>query len=202
MSFNRLTTLPDGVASLFSLRVLAAAHNQLTALPSMTDLYSLEELFVSGNPRLGSLPESLTSASSLCNVHAADIGLKSLPEEIATMPALASLDVSHNDLTELPAALSSLLSLESLNASFNKIATMQIPMGDLYALVELNLMGNLISGIEALPEDHERLVDREIDLLLDFNPGITSLKGTPHRDVCAAVCDRGGVCVYLSGECG
>lgn len=180
-AFNCLTSLPDSIAAMYNLRVLSVAYNQLTSLPNMTELFALEELFVSGNPQLGSLPESISSASSLATIFAANVGLKSLPDEIASMPALAKLDVSHNQLTTLPSALSSLLSLESLNASFNRIESVPIAMGDLYALVELNLSGNMLANAAALPEDYERLVDREVDLLLDFNPGITSVPGQQRR---------------------
>lgn len=66
VSHNKLTALPESIASLSSLTKLSCAHNNLTdeGLPDLSKLSELREIRMNGNAELSALPTHFSSWAS------------------------------------------------------------------------------------------------------------------------------------------
>lgn len=119
---NQLDELPLCVFQLPSLRILNAAHNKLTSLPSP--------------PVESSTPSPKTSSSSssssavvwnvpvLEEIHIEHNKLESLPSILFDLINLQGLDVSNNNLVSLPPNMWTAPKLKDLNASFNQLKSL------------------------------------------------------------------------------
>ncbi|MBD3350322.1 MAG: TIR domain-containing protein, partial [Candidatus Lokiarchaeota archaeon] len=86
----------------------------LSSLPdSIGNLTSLKELYLIGNT-LNSLPESIGSLTSLEQLSLGSNELSSLPETIGSLTSLKELRLNGNKLSSLPDGIGSLTSLERL----------------------------------------------------------------------------------------
>ncbi|KAK3257646.1 hypothetical protein CYMTET_33278 [Cymbomonas tetramitiformis] len=171
LSHNRISIVPDQIASLESLTLLDLSHNQLTELPdALHALSELKSMDVSSNPltslppvmgelqalvqlkcancKLQEVPDSLGFCEALVELSLAGNQLATLPERLAFCTALTTLDVQGNQLTRLPAGLlRGATSLTELNASRNKIqGSLNPEIASLSNLVRLDLRQNQLSS--------------------------------------------------------
>lgn len=115
-----LTTLPESIGNLVSLRELKIAWNQLTTLPeSIGNLKSLQRLEISRN-ELTTLPESIGNLKSLEILNLQNNKLTILPESISNLKSLQVLDLTNNMLTTLPESITKLRSLQKINLYSNR----------------------------------------------------------------------------------
>jgi len=99
---KKLSSLPESIGNLNSLKELYIGGNQLISLPeSIGNLNSLQELDLSYN-KLTSLPESIGNLNSLKKLDISNNQLTSLPESIGNLNSLQIFDLEANGLTSLP----------------------------------------------------------------------------------------------------
>lgn len=169
LSFNDLEAVPADLGYLAALRVLSLGYNRLSgeALPDLSALSALEQLFLAGNP-LQHVPAWVGSLPALSQLHLHLAELEELPEELCGLPSLQYLDVSGNKLSGLPAKLPELSGLQRLIACHNALETEGVPDGidDLRELEEIDLSYN---QLKTVPESVHYLKDRA-HILLQGNP--------------------------------
>ena len=163
---NALTTLPDELAELRTLKSVKLNYNKLETIPEvLTKLPRLTNLELGGNAltavdetvsRLPAIKELDLSGNQISTVHASIAGqetltylnfennmLVSLPPELGTMIYLQRLDLSNNQLTELPATFGGLKGLTKMEVNNNKLGSLPASMGHLKQLKELDCRYNL-----------------------------------------------------------
>jgi serine/threonine protein phosphatase PrpC/Leucine-rich repeat (LRR) protein len=140
---NKISELPSEFLSLNSLQTLNLFGNLLKELPSLSDLMylnvlnvgfndlseidlngleSLDELVISGNPKIASLPDDLDSlCPSLRVLYASGCSIGELPESICQISTVEQIDLSFNKLKTIPATIRMLESLQVFNVSHNEI---------------------------------------------------------------------------------
>ena len=114
--------LNDDPENVYRLNLHAQNLRQLPK--KITDLYNLEELYLSGN-KLSTLPDSF--------------GVK--------LKGLKVLDLSNNNFQRLPDALGGLNNLAYLNASSNRLASLPETLNGLQSLEILNIENNTFRSI-------------------------------------------------------
>ena len=111
------------------IQILNCSCNELTSLPeSIGQLSSLKELYCSFN-KLTSLPESIGELSSLQILYCWNNQLTILPESIGQLSSLKELYCSSNRLTELPESIGQLSSLQRLRCSYNQLSSLPDSIG-------------------------------------------------------------------------
>ncbi|KGL58953.1 leucine-rich repeat domain-containing protein [Polaribacter sp. Hel1_85] len=155
-----LTSLPDEIGSIASLKKFDITGNALTSLPSTVgNLTSLEELYLGnasghGN-ELTSLPAEIGNLSNLKILYVQYNRLTSLPIEIGDLSNLEYLDVSNQItynpttyyMTSLPASMNNLTSLKDFKATGNRIEG-DIDISSITTLTNLQFYDNRISGLK------------------------------------------------------
>ena len=165
LSNNQLTTLPESITKLPSLKRLFLSNNQLITLPeSIGLLQGLEWLFL-GNNQLTTLPESITKLPSLEKLYLDHNLLITLPESIGKLQSLKHLDLRFNELTALPESIGDLQSLEDLYLTKNylNVESIQFQNG-ITALFQNGITAFFQNGITALVRDQKN----ENNLKCDF----------------------------------
>ncbi len=156
---NKLTTLPDSIATMPKLQILDLTENEFRSLPDV--VYTLSDL------------HKLSLVS---------VGLQELSEDIGNMIGLRNLNLSRNNLLTLPETIGKLGNLVSLSAKDNQIS--QLP--DLSGLTSLKLLfldnnqlSDLPPGLDKLPRlDMLRLVNNPIPLT---NEQLQKVLGHAHK---------------------
>ena len=144
---NHLTTLPESIGQLKSLKLLNLCNNQLAALPeSIGQLESLEKLYLGIN-QLATLPESIGQLKSLQDLHLNNNQLATLPESIGLLECLRSLYLGYNQLSTLPESIGNLEYLEALYLEINQLATLPESIGLLKSLKYLYLSTNKLTAL-------------------------------------------------------
>jgi hypothetical protein len=162
----KLTTLPESIGTLKSLKNLSLMDNQLSTLPtSIGNLGSLIEIYLGGN-QLTALPEAVWNLTSLELLGLGNNALTALPEAVGNLTSLEALNVANNQLTTLPESIGNLKSLSSFSLEFNKLTALPESIGNLSSLTYLYLNGNHLT---TLPESMWNLKSLEI-LKLKDNP--------------------------------
>jgi len=114
LQYNRLSSLPDSMAQLSSLKYLDVSHNQLNTLPP--SLYALPHLdyFKISHNRLSSLPEDGVDKLNAVELDISANSLPSLPAALSMCKRLKVLRVEENclDLAGFPSEI-----LENSNVS-------------------------------------------------------------------------------------
>lgn len=103
LSHNKLSCLPIEIGSLKSLTLLHLTHNFLSEIPvTLGTLQDLEEIDVSDNPRLSSLPTEIRELSRIKTIRAArcKLQLGGFPASILTDTPVAVVDLQGNPVTE------------------------------------------------------------------------------------------------------
>lgn len=131
--FNNLTSLQAGCNPLQSI-----AENLLPKLPCLTelDIGFSETLTVlpdtfshtpqltildAGNNRIESLPLSLFTCASLCQLNVYGNCLKSIPEQVGNLTQLKAINVGRNQLCQLPSQLGQCTQLTTIHAYENSL---------------------------------------------------------------------------------
>ncbi|EEY53275.1 uncharacterized protein PITG_06916 [Phytophthora infestans T30-4] len=202
LSFNALSTLPDGVGAIPKLQELNFKSNTLGSLPSAVNNLSglvilngdnnalrwlpsgcgehwalLEELRLTHN-RLTVLPVTMGLLRSLRRLHLSNNRLTALPLELGALTRLRELDVSWNQLTSIPDELGCLESLTSLDLSHNELLTFPRTLMMLTRLTSLRCSHNslttpLESGLGDLTS--LRYVDLAENRLVELEPCLYEL---------------------------
>ena len=160
-----VSTLPESIGNLKSLKKLYVDQNQLKTLPeSIGNLTSLTCLRVFWN-KLSTLPESIGHLSSLKELNLTKNQLSALPESITKLKSLKVLGLAENKFTTLPESITQLKSLTYLNLNGNKLSTLPESIVQLSSLKELYLEGNQLS---TLPKSIGKLKSLE-SLMLPYN---------------------------------
>lgn len=115
ISHNCLTTLPEEIFTLCSLRILNVAQNKLEVLPLPVEVSA--ESPSKRRSSKNSFPEY--SCPVLEELYLQDNRLAVIPPPIFRLPNLSLLDVSNNKLQELPFELWHAPKLKELNVAFN-----------------------------------------------------------------------------------
>ncbi len=156
LRFNHLETLPESIGNLKSLQVLDLGNNHLKTLPeSIRSLRSLQELWLYHN-ELTTLPGVITNLKTLEILDLCENRLKILSESIGKLKSLKSLQLFQNQLTTLPESIGNLSSLQILQVTNNQLTTLPESIGDLNSLQRLNLGWNKLSN---LPESIVNLLN-------------------------------------------
>lgn len=144
---NQLTTLPQEIGQLVSLRSLDISENLLTALPQEFGLLvSLKYLHLQKN-QLRSLPCAIGQLDKLLTfLNLSNNKLTILPDELGKLQKIKYLHLNSNELSVLPCSISALTDLETLSLNSNKL--MYLPdefSSSLKNLQELSLEDNQLS---------------------------------------------------------
>eukprot|EP01083_Nonionella_stella_P019813 54976_1 len=184
MADNRLSSLPDTLATLPKLEVLDIRENLLESLPENIGRLPLTTLRLSKN-KLKKLPNSISELTKLSLLEAKGNLICSVPG-LSGLTRLATLDLSQNRLESLPtlpteelmelflgfnllsdcSSLSECRALVTLVLSSNRIAKIPESIAELKKLKVLDLTGNNLNdipGIIGTMDDLSRL-------LVDGNP--------------------------------
>ena len=147
LRYNQIIKLPDWIGSLNDLKCLNLNVNNLTKLPkSIGGLNSLKELLLWKN-ELASLPDSIGSLPSLEILNLRLNRLEALPSSIGTLTSLKELNLHDNKLSYVPGSIGLLSSLENLNISWNELTAIPESIGSLKSLKTLDLGRNELSII-------------------------------------------------------
>jgi Leucine-rich repeat (LRR) protein len=159
LRYNQILNIPSWISSLRSLEILNLNVNNLDELPKeIGDLGNLKELLLWKN-NLRALPNTIGSLKSLEKLNLRLNQIERVPNSVSKLSKLKELDLHDNKLTQLPINLSSLESLESLNLSWNSLKTLPKTIGNLCNLKILNLEKN---EIEQIPQTITNLSSLEI----------------------------------------
>jgi len=144
LSHNCLTTVPDILKEIKSLKVINLSHNQLKILPDCfcCALTNLECLDLSNN-HLTLLPSAFGNLKCLWKFEANNNNLLSLPDSIQQCENLRWLSLKNNKLMSLPSCFSTLKNLERVDLSQNKLKDMPVDLlSKLPKLRVLNIQDN------------------------------------------------------------
>jgi len=140
--FKGLTSIPNAIKNLSSIKALIFRYNQILNLPDwIGSLSSLESLNLNVN-NINKLPDSIGSLSSLKELLLWKNDLKNLPDSIGSLRSLESLNLRLNQLEDLPETIANLNSLKELNLHDNKLIEIPQSIGLLRSLEKLNLSWN------------------------------------------------------------
>jgi len=154
LMINPIISLPESLKKLNSLRIFQMAGNNLTTLPEIIcDLSSLRELEL-GNNMLRNIPESIGNLRSLKKLELHNNNLTTLPKTISNLKFLKILDLGQNHLSALPESIFYLESLEKLKLERNKLINLPKSLGNLKSLKLLDLGYN---NLTTLPESISNL---------------------------------------------
>lgn len=136
------TSLDEALANpenVFRLQLHAQHLNQLPK--SITDLYNLEELYLTGN-NLTALPDSFgIKLKGLKVLDLSDNKFQRLPDHVGELSNLVYLNVSSNQLNVLPTTLKGLKSLQILNIENNAFRAFPETISELTTLKYLFVQG-------------------------------------------------------------
>ncbi|XP_053318652.1 malignant fibrous histiocytoma-amplified sequence 1 [Spea bombifrons] len=174
-------SLPDGIRSMQSLKVLWLSSTGLSTLPdSFCDIVSLESIMLDNN-NLCSLPERFGSLQKLRMINLSSNSFKDFPCALLELEGLEELYMSRNKLSVVPEELSRLCKLVTLWLDNNVIRYLPDSIVELTFLEELVLQGNQIA---ILPDNFGKLSKVNIWKIKD-NPLIqppyeVCMKGIPY----------------------
>jgi len=178
---NKFTTLPESIGNLSSLKVLYLRWNKLTTLlESIGALKSLQILNLEYN-QLTTLPKSIGNLKSLKKLVLHNNKLTTLPKSIGSLSSLKELSLLENQLTTLSESIGNLTSLQTLDLGSNEFTTLPESIGNLSLLKELDLSYNKLS---TLPESignlkslkKLKLNDNELSTLPESIGNLSSLE--------------------------
>ena len=140
--FKNLTSFPEAIKNLTSLKKLIFRYNQLTHLPHWIGILNdLEHLNLNVN-NINHLPDSFGDLGSLKELYLWKNELSNLPESFSNLSELAILNLRLNNITSLPESFGKLKKLKELNLHDNKLLTIPVSISNLKSLEILNLSWN------------------------------------------------------------
>jgi Leucine-rich repeat (LRR) protein len=158
---NRLSSLPEWLKDMSTLKVLDVSDNWLNGIPEwICNLTGLKELCLADN-NLFTLPKSMENFTSLTILSLCGNRMLMDIEPIGDIKSLVRLDLSYCNIKELPDSLSNLTMLTKLNLRGNQLTSLPDWITDLTMLTKLNLRGNQLTS---LPKSirHLRLVSLDL----------------------------------------
>lgn len=151
---NKLSNLPLSIKQLISIQVIILEFNNFEALPpSISNLTSIQELYLRHN-KITKISESIKNLKMLKRL---DLGNNNLtfiyPKSIENLVSLKHLRLSHNQLTDLPESIGYLNSIQLIELNNNPLTSLPETMVNLKSLKFLYLKGTNIKEIPAsLPD--------------------------------------------------
>ncbi|KAL3666081.1 hypothetical protein V7S43_008872 [Phytophthora oleae] len=143
LSFNALSTLPDGVGAIPNLQELNIKSNALGSLPSAASNLAELVLLNGENNAIQWLPEGCGEHWGLLEVlRLSHNCLVSLPVTLGLLRSLRTLNLSNNRLTALPMELGALTKLRELDVSWNQLTEIPDEFGCLESLTVLDFSHN------------------------------------------------------------
>ncbi|MFX1323465.1 MAG: leucine-rich repeat domain-containing protein [Promethearchaeota archaeon] len=183
--FKGLSSIPEALKYLSSLKILILRYNQLTKLPNwIKKLDCLEVLNVNVNS-LNQLSDSIGELKNLKELLLWQNELNYLPNPIGNLKNLEILNLRLNQIKELPSSIGKLSSLKELNLHDNQLIWLPDSIGSLNKLEILNLSWNCI---KALPESLGELtklktLDLERNELVSLPENIGSLSSLKYLNL-------------------
>ncbi|WP_334055897.1 leucine-rich repeat domain-containing protein [Polaribacter sp. P097] len=169
-----LTTLPNEIGNIATLKFLYLNDNGLTALPDgIGNLNSLEQLVILNNNDLTTLPSSIGNLSSLEHLLLRNNAIETLPSSIGNLSNLKVLDLYTNRLTGLPDEIGNLSNLEGLfltrqGFTENNIFT--------YTLTSLPATVNNLTSLKGLAASDNKITgDIDVSAITTFSSVSTIL---------------------------
>ncbi|KAK7893023.1 hypothetical protein LTR67_007261 [Exophiala xenobiotica] len=98
LSSNNFTIFPEHICTLRSLVDLDISFNKLSSLPKISQLTTLERLWVTNNDLKGAFNESFAGLTNLKEIDARFNGITNI-DNVAKLPNLEQLLVGHNNIT-------------------------------------------------------------------------------------------------------
>jgi adenylate cyclase len=98
LSSNNFTIFPEHICNLRSLVDLDISFNKLSSLPKISQLTTLERLWVTNNDLKGAFNESFAGLTNLKEIDARFNGITNI-DNVAKLPNLEQLLVGHNNIT-------------------------------------------------------------------------------------------------------
>ncbi|KAK5258349.1 hypothetical protein LTR40_008070, partial [Exophiala xenobiotica] len=98
LSSNNYTIFPEHICNLRSLVDLDISFNKLSSLPKISQLTTLERLWVTNNDLKGAFNESFAGLTNLKEIDARFNGITNI-DNVAKLPNLEQLLVGHNNIT-------------------------------------------------------------------------------------------------------
>ncbi len=146
-SNNQLSSLPKSVLQIKGLEAINLSHNSLKDLSEFyPSMYYVKTLFVANNQLT-----KIEGINQLKNAKALDFSgnqIKEVPIEINQLKSLLVLDLSGNQLYSLPKSIVGLNKLEELNLENNQLGSLPPYLYRLRKLKVLKLAGNPLSERE------------------------------------------------------
>ncbi|MDD7915063.1 leucine-rich repeat domain-containing protein [Polaribacter ponticola] len=152
-----LTSLPEEIGNIATLKKLELSSNGLISLPiGIGNFASLEELNLVGN-KLTVLPDEITNITSLKKLELQSNEFTSLPSTIGNLSNLESINVNYQSkrennvtiktLTSIPASTKDLIKLVTFYSVGNKITGL-VDLSGTDVLHQLNVSDNEISDLK------------------------------------------------------
>ncbi|XP_074500767.1 leucine-rich repeat-containing protein 47 [Sebastes fasciatus] len=144
---NKLSSVPDVLGKLKSLKVLDLSVNNLSVLPEgITHLKELKTLNVSCN-KLEVLPEGLSQCTKLSTLNISKNRITGFPADFYSerLDLLSTLEASDNSIQQLSGDVHKLAALKVLDLSNNKLSEIPSELSDCAKLKEINFKGNKLS---------------------------------------------------------
>ena len=148
-SKSKLTSIPESIGNLTSLKSLTLRFSQISAIPEcIGNLTNLQRLNLS-DTRISVLPESIGNLTNLQRLDLNDTRISVLPESIGNLTSLQSLDLSLTRISALPECIGNLTSLQKLYLVNTQLSVLPDNIGNLTNLQRLDLRS---TQIRSLPE--------------------------------------------------
>ncbi|TFF88737.1 MAG: hypothetical protein EU548_08490 [Promethearchaeota archaeon] len=141
LDHNQLEILTSEINKNSTLRVLKLDSNNISEVPIMDSLESLEFLSLSRN-NIKNIHNSIGFLSNLKYLNLRINKIERIPDSINFLINLKKLNLSSNDLKTIPENIGNLKSLEYLYLSNNNLKNLPRSLANLIKLKELGLKGN------------------------------------------------------------
>jgi hypothetical protein len=156
----------------------------------LSKLSELQQLILSGNPNLTTLPDEIGSLRRLRVLELEGCGLSSLPSTIGQLTGLESLNASNNKLTTLN--LEGCTALGLLNVSGNMLMELTLPYSQMTRLSEIRCSRNQIatlspeigslSNLIIFEAEFNKIRELPIELIQLKKVKVFKLEGNPIAD--------------------
>ena len=148
LSYYMITTLPESVSVLRSLKSLDLAGTKLESLPENIGLMSALEVLDLRLTGISELPDSICNLLEMRKLNLSRSALMKLPDGMGRLTNLIELDLSETALSVLPESIGALLSLKQLDISRTNINELPESICDLTCMETFDISG---TGITELP---------------------------------------------------
>ena len=145
IKYARISTLPESICDLRSLRCLDIFETALFDLPGdIGKLSGLQTLKIT-RTKLCTLPESIGQLQGLHSLTLSYNKLTTLPDTLGELVWLSVLELGHNLLTALPQSFAQLQELHHLDLSYNWLTTLPNDIGLLTWVRKVNVDVNRLT---------------------------------------------------------